>query len=234
MSDFEPEYVSAAPTRADIALKAIQHARVVRQLWFFLTAVIGFLAIINFSRRLLVILRGRQLPPTPSVSPEKDSANEDYRPGATGNASLRRVPAAVASAFRIVMFRRTISLGLGGDISVTETTFIVVYIVAHLIWLFVDSESFCQFVENIMLTSNKREARSMNPIFFEDRAAHLATCQLPLIVALAGKNNILSCKIVTFTFIGSASSYASICRLSISPHWSRSRKGEHFAFRMTR
>lgn len=31
-------------------------------------------------------------------------------------------------------------------------------------------------------------------MFYEDRAAHFASSQLPLIVSLAGKNNILSCK----------------------------------------
>lgn len=38
-------------------------------------------------------------------------------------------------------------------------------------------------------------AEGLQTWFFEDRAAHLASCQLPLIVALAGKNNILSCKL---------------------------------------
>ena len=51
----------------------------------------------------------------------------------------------------------------------------------------------------------------MNPIFFEDRAAHLASCQLPLIVALAGKNNIISCKYEHCT----PSSYASLMVLSL-------------------
>lgn len=37
-------------------------------------------------------------------------------------------------------------------------------------------------------------ARDMDTFFFEDRAAHIASCQLPLIVALAGKNNIISCE----------------------------------------
>lgn len=36
-------------------------------------------------------------------------------------------------------------------------------------------------------------ANELETFYFEDRAAHLASCQLPLIVALAGKNNVLSC-----------------------------------------
>lgn len=41
------------------------------------------------------------------------------------------------------------------------------------------------------------EARDLDTFFYQDRAAHLASCQLPLIVALAGKNNIISCKSAT-------------------------------------
>lgn len=35
-------------------------------------------------------------------------------------------------------------------------------------------------------------AHDLKTLFWEDRAAHIASCQLPLIVALAGKNNIIS------------------------------------------
>lgn len=31
-------------------------------------------------------------------------------------------------------------------------------------------------------------------MFYEDRAALMASSQLPLVVALAGKNNVISCK----------------------------------------
>ncbi|KAH9943327.1 ferric reductase NAD binding domain-containing protein [Epithele typhae] len=36
------------------------------------------------------------------------------------------------------------------------------------------------------------DTKDLTTWFYEDRAAHLASCQLPLIVALAGKNNIIS------------------------------------------
>ena len=140
MSDFVPEYVSAAapPTRADIALKAVQHARVVKQLWIFIASIIGFLTVVNFSRRLHVKLTKSR----PSVSiQEKDSTIEGPNMGNMGKPSLRRLPSAVASLFRVVMFRRTLPLGPGGIISMTEATFIIIYMVVHLILLFVDSES---------------------------------------------------------------------------------------------
>ena len=41
-------------------------------------------------------------------------------------------------------------------------------------------------------------ARDLETWFYQDRAAHLASCQLPLVVALAGKNNLISRKLVFF------------------------------------
>lgn len=35
---------------------------------------------------------------------------------------------------------------------------------------------------------------------YQDRAALLASCQLPLIVALAGKNNVISCAYTFMTY----------------------------------
>ena len=37
-------------------------------------------------------------------------------------------------------------------------------------------------------------AKGLNYWFYQDRGAHLAACQLPFIVALAGKNNVISCR----------------------------------------
>ena len=36
---------------------------------------------------------------------------------------------------------------------------------------------------------------------YQDRAAHIASVQLPLVVALAGKNNVISCMSLSFPFI---------------------------------
>lgn len=39
------------------------------------------------------------------------------------------------------------------------------------------------------------EARDLAAFMYQDRAALIATSQLPLVVALAGKNNLISCKL---------------------------------------
>ena len=136
-SSLHPLVFSFEPTDADIALKAKQNAKYVRDLWILIACVIGFLTVVNFSRRLHVKLTKSR----PSVSiQEKDSTIEGPNMGNMGKPSLRRLPSAVASLFQVVMFRRTLPLGPGGIISMTEATFIIIYMVVHLILLFVDSE----------------------------------------------------------------------------------------------
>ncbi|EJD01186.1 uncharacterized protein FOMMEDRAFT_90010 [Fomitiporia mediterranea MF3/22] len=87
--------------------------------------------------------------------------------------SLRHVPSAFASLFRVLAFRTTVPIGPSSVMSVAELVFILGYITALLVWLWINTDD-------------------METFYFEDRAAHLASCQVPLIVGLAGKNNIIS------------------------------------------
>ncbi|KII94680.1 hypothetical protein PLICRDRAFT_169410 [Plicaturopsis crispa FD-325 SS-3] len=161
------------PTAAQRLEKADQQRKYVRELWLFLTAVIALLACVRFARLLL----SRWVKPTAhrqTSTTEKGGADvESGQARRDGRVSLRRLPAATASAFRIVAFRWTVPIGLSSVASVSELTFIIGYIVAIFVWLFVDTED-------------------LSTMFYEDRAAHFASCQLPLIVVLAGKNNIIS------------------------------------------
>ncbi|KLO19817.1 hypothetical protein SCHPADRAFT_817568 [Schizopora paradoxa] len=162
----------ASPSEADLRLKASYNHQSVEQLWLFLTAVVGLLTVINWSRRVWRFYAKRRAPGVQANILEKDTV-EAVNPGRTGKVALRNTPSAFASLFRIVCFRTTIPIGFSAVASVSETAFILGYLGALFGWLFVntsDAESF----------------------FFEDRAAHLASSQLALIVALAGKNNVLS------------------------------------------
>ncbi|THH02456.1 hypothetical protein EW026_g465 [Hermanssonia centrifuga] len=160
------------PTTADKALKAEQQAKYVRDLWILLASVVAFLAFIRATRYLFSLLFPPRLPTSEVASPEK-TTSETVEPGHNGKASWRRIPAAFASAFRVAAFRLNVPIGPGSVASVAELLFIFGYIAAIFVLLLVNTEG-------------------LNDWFFEDRAAHLASCQLPLIVALAGKNNIIS------------------------------------------
>ncbi|OCH90700.1 hypothetical protein OBBRIDRAFT_582310 [Obba rivulosa] len=174
-SRFTPR--AGSPTTAQKDEKAHQQAEYVRDLWLIIASIIVFLALVRVGR-LLISTLFRSSPPEKTGKTEKFSL-ESIEPTQTRRASWRRLPAAVASAFRIVAFRCIITIGPGAVASVAELTFVLGYIVVMFVVLFINTDGLEEF-------------------YFEDRAAHLASCQLPLIVALAGKNNIIS----FFTGIG--------------------------------
>ncbi|TFY82597.1 hypothetical protein EWM64_g1407 [Hericium alpestre] len=161
---------------ADRLLKAQQQRKYVKEFWLFLTAVIGILAFF----RLIFFLSSfifRPQPATPgdsaSATGKEKTTSETVEPGCSRRASWRRLPSAAASVFRIVAFRWTIPIGLKAVASVSELTFIIGYVVAIFIWLLIDT-------------------RDLETMFWEDRAAHFASSNLALVVALAGKNNVIS------------------------------------------
>ncbi|EKM59392.1 uncharacterized protein PHACADRAFT_169942 [Phanerochaete carnosa HHB-10118-sp] len=158
------------PTEADLALKAEEQREYVKDLWIFLASVVAFLTIVRALRLVLsLVIRPRSVA---SLLSEKSGA-EVIQAGRNGKVSLRRLPAAFASAFRIVAFRLSLPIGPGSVASVAELTFIFGYIAVMLVILLINTGD-------------------LDSWFYEDRAAHLASCQLPLVVALAGKNNIIS------------------------------------------
>ncbi|KAI0650622.1 ferric reductase NAD binding domain-containing protein [Trametes meyenii] len=159
------------PTAADKALKAMQQKKAIKELWLLIAGIVAFLLVIRVLR-LAVTFLFRRRPAPPSAEKDEKNAPEVVFPGRAGKASWRRVPAAVASGFRVVAFRVPIPLGVGAA-SIAELFFILGYIATMLALTFTNTLDL-QFW------------------FYEDRAAHLASCQLPFIVALAGKNNIIS------------------------------------------
>ncbi|EMD40636.1 hypothetical protein CERSUDRAFT_111219 [Gelatoporia subvermispora B] len=159
------------PTAAQKAEKAHQQAEYVRDLWLIIASIIVFLALIRVTRFLLARLF--KLSPSVKSDQSKKYSLETIDPNQTRRASWRRVPSAIASAFRIVAFRCSIPIGPGAVASIAELTFILGYIIVMFVLLFTNTDGLEDF-------------------YYEDRAAHLASCQLPLIVALAGKNNIIS------------------------------------------
>ncbi|KAI0347380.1 hypothetical protein BDW22DRAFT_1404940 [Trametopsis cervina] len=167
--------LAATPSAADRALKGVLQRKYVKDLWILLASVVAFLTLIRVTRLILSLV----FPPKrletiePPSSPSEKVDPEAVQPVRNGRASLRRLPAAFASVFRVIAFRLNIPIGPGSKATVAELTFIFGYIITMLTLLLINTED-------------------LNKFFWEDRAAHLASCQLPLIVALAGKNNIIS------------------------------------------
>ena len=181
-----------ASSAADRALKAQQQRKYVKELWFFLAAVIAILAVIRVLR-FLFSLSFKPLRTERESQQEKRVSAETPWPGHHGRVFWRRFPGACATAFRTVAFRWTIPIGPSSVASVSELTFIIGYIVAIFIWLLVDSELSSMFTY-VDIDIQLLVARDLTTMFWEDRAAHFASSNLALVVALAGKNNIISCE----------------------------------------
>lgn len=180
----------SSSSRADRLIRdQKQHEKVV-QLWTFLGCVLGFLTLINVLCTLRPYLRKRS-----SVAPAQRGTGADKEKLASGPTPSvwSRSIAALATTYRVIAFRHFLPIGFGTHMLFSETVFICIYMASLLIWLLVDSMSVSRYYVVLQLTKNTL-ARDLTVMFYEDRAAHLASCQLPLIVALAGKNNIVSCK----------------------------------------
>ncbi|KAF9498476.1 hypothetical protein BDN71DRAFT_1385581 [Pleurotus eryngii] len=161
----------ASSSAADRATRDALEAKSVQELWYILASVIGLLAFLRLARALLSNAPTVGRVETGKLTEKGDAEQQSNPP--TGQSSLRRLPNAIVAAFKIVAFRWSIPIGPQATMSVAELTFILGYITVIFVREFV-------------------QTRDLSPTFWQDRAAHLASCQVPLIIALAGKNNILS------------------------------------------
>nr|VWP00534.1 Pre-mRNA-splicing ATP-dependent RNA helicase PRP28 (EC [Ganoderma boninense] len=165
------------PSKDDSHFREAQQKEAVRRMWVLIASVVAFLFAVRVLRFTLSLLFDFLFCASeePMLAIRKDgkaSSQEIVLPGRNGRASWRRIPSACASGFRIIFFRVQVPL-LVGAASIAELFFVFGYIAA-------------------MLSLTFTNTKDLNYWFYQDRGAHLAACQLPFIVALAGKNNIIS------------------------------------------
>ncbi|KAI0265185.1 ferric reductase NAD binding domain-containing protein [Gloeopeniophorella convolvens] len=172
MTLYSPSPISErATSAADRLLKNRLQRQYVKDFWICMGSVLAFLAAIRLAKVLLSVRHKRDRP-SPTED-EKKTPLEVAEPSNTRRISWRRIPVAFATLFRIVAFRWTVPIGLKSVMSISELTFIAGYITTMFVFLFV-------------------RTHDLNYVFYEDRAVHLAASNLSLVVALAGKNNIIS------------------------------------------
>jgi ferric-chelate reductase len=138
MSWLSPTLNSRALSPADRLLKAKQQKVAVQELWTFLASVIALLTCL----RALYVLQELFFKPPKVANVGQTDKLALEAPGKTaqrGRTSLRRTPAALAAAFRIVAFRLSIPVGPGSLASVSELVFILGYIAAIFTLLLTDS-----------------------------------------------------------------------------------------------
>lgn len=179
----------SSSTPEDRRIKALQQEEYVRDLWITLGSVLAFLIVVRIIWLLIGLVYPSKAKPRPSQTSEKSQG--DVQPGRNGRISWRRAPIALVAMFRIIAFRLHIPIGPRLTASVSELAFISGYIAVIFALLFINSKfCVCFCGANV----DQYVAHGLSSFWYEDRAAHYASSQLPLIVALAGKNNIISCK----------------------------------------
>ncbi|KIJ53374.1 hypothetical protein M422DRAFT_202279 [Sphaerobolus stellatus SS14] len=171
---------SSAPKPVDPnkALRIARSAAYPKEIWYLVVCVIFLASICHLSSVLWSIRTVRKNRPT---SKQIDNPSSETLPGGrtTAKSSIRRLPLAIVNAFRIVAFRWTIPLGGTLRVNFVEIFTTVGYLVAILVWEFIN-------------TRNVTTHLNLDMNYWANRAGTIAASQTTLIVALAGKNNIVS------------------------------------------
>ena len=111
--------------------------------------------------------------------------------------SLTRLPAAAADSFRTLAFRWTVPVGSSHELNFVEMGLTLAYMAVLFTWTFVNCT--LRLFPSRNANSHSILATSLtgikvDPQYYADRAGNIAASQLPIMVALGTKNNLISCK----------------------------------------
>ena len=132
----------ASTPDARVIRNALQLKRA-RESWYFVGAVIGFLALVRIVRFLWLKASppsSEEEEPTSPVSPGDEKVLEQAAPRAKVQSLPVRLSSAVATAFRIVFFRISVPVLPGYLASISELSFTFIYFAVMIILLFTESE----------------------------------------------------------------------------------------------
>ena len=112
--------------------------------------------------------------------------------------SLTRLPAAVADSFRALAFRWTVPVGSSHELNFVEVGLTLAYMAVLYTWAFVNSMLHLFTLPNAnshLIPATSLTGIKVDPQYYADRAGNIAASQLPIMVALGSKNNLISCKL---------------------------------------
>ncbi|KAJ7723331.1 ferric reductase like transmembrane component-domain-containing protein [Mycena maculata] len=132
--------------------------------WYFLASFIALVSLCHFTIQV--------------VNWVGSNKRVESKPGSRGRRSLLRIPVAILNLVRTVVFRTTISLGGSYTLNLTEFFLGSAYIATLFTWALINTTT----VEGIPLS----------PEYYANRSGLIAATQLPLLIALGMKNNILT------------------------------------------
>ena len=123
--------------------------------------------------------------------------------------SLTGLLAAVADSFCALAFRWTVPVGSSHELNFVEVGLTLSYMAVLCTWAFVNCMSHLFPLRNenshsILATSLTGIKLEVDPQYHANRAGNIAASQLPMMVALGTKNNLISCKLkfILFFFAG--------------------------------
>ncbi|KAI5117834.1 hypothetical protein M0805_003311 [Coniferiporia weirii] len=165
--------------------RALRNARIAEYpfqsiyLFVSLIFVVSLYNVVSIAHGYFTIHRARSLELTLQgvVDDEEKQGNEQV--AATLNrVSVKRVPSALLSLVRTAAYRLTIPTWFGIRLTPIEILIPLVYVLTLLTWEFAKARNIIN--------------GQLDPQYWADRAGTLAACKLTFIVALSGKNNIIS------------------------------------------
>ncbi|KAI0266559.1 ferric reductase NAD binding domain-containing protein [Gloeopeniophorella convolvens] len=170
--DIEPLSDAVLASRATVSTdKTIRKHRAAlypKQTWYFVGSIIGLAILLNVFSLLGAAWRRRRA--------SKDAEGQGQPP--TRAISIRHVVPAVVNAWRIIAYRSVITLPFGLTINLVELFLTAAYTAALFTW-------------SLINTTTMTGAR-FDPNYFANRAGCIAAIQLPLVVALGMRNNIIA------------------------------------------
>ncbi|KAF8575567.1 hypothetical protein K439DRAFT_1398065 [Ramaria rubella] len=164
------------PNRAIRIQRATEYPK---QIWLLFASFIGLLTLFHIGALLLSWRHKRNAQSYRALPNEENFGNEYARSSSNTKASFRRIPSALATAFRIVAYRMPFPSGGGHTLNVAEITISVGYIIALFTW---------EFINCMNVTTGVQ----LDVSYWANRAGDIVATNLPLLVLLAGKNNIIS------------------------------------------
>ena len=111
--------------------------------------------------------------------------------------SLTRLPAAVADSFRTLAFRWTVPVGSSYELNFVEIGLTLAYMAVLYTWTFVNSMLHLFPLQNAnshSILATSLTGIKVGPQYYANRAGNIAASQLPIMVVLGSKNNLISCK----------------------------------------
>ncbi|KAI0067001.1 hypothetical protein BV25DRAFT_1868065 [Artomyces pyxidatus] len=159
---------AAPPVNSDRIVRKRLATEYTKEVWYFIGCFIFLVVVSNIVSILSGLGRRRKVL-------RKDAEGQQARSGAL---SLRRLPLAIVNAWRVVAFRSVIDLGKGYSINIAELFTTVAYITILFTWT--------------MVKTTTLKGHKLDITYWSGRAGDIAAVQMPLIVALGMRNNIIA------------------------------------------